>query len=119
MKPEKIFGDPLEQEFECPRRDDLGAVETPYYKQIVVAGDQIVALCGKEGNRDILLITAIEKTKVSRTVVSLYSLDKTDPEIDALWAQEAEDRLAAYDRGEIEALNADAVLAEVREQLKR
>ena len=49
----------------------------------------------------------------------LHSLDKTDPEIDALWAQEAEDRLAAYDRGEIEALNVDAVLANVREQLKR
>ncbi len=54
------------------------------------------------------------KTKVSGTVVSLHSLDNTDPEIDALWAQEAEDRLAAYDHGEIEALNADAVLAEVR-----
>lgn len=49
----------------------------------------------------------------------LHSLDKTDPEIDALWAQEAEDRLAAYDRGEIEAIDADAALAEVREQLKR
>ena len=49
----------------------------------------------------------------------LHSLDKTDPEIDAMWAQEAEDRLAAYDRGEIEAIDADVVLAEGRERLKR
>ena len=49
----------------------------------------------------------------------LHSLDKTDPAIDALWAKEAEDRLAAYDRGEVEAVDADAVLAEMRERLKR
>ncbi len=48
----------------------------------------------------------------------LHSLDKTDPAIDALWAKEAEDSLAAYDRGEIEAIDADAVLAEMRERLR-
>ncbi|MEX0959211.1 MAG: addiction module protein [Burkholderiales bacterium] len=49
----------------------------------------------------------------------LQSLDKPDPEIEALWAKEAEERLAAYDRGEIEAIDAEEVFAEIRERLKK
>jgi putative addiction module component (TIGR02574 family) len=35
----------------------------------------------------------------------LQSLDATDPNLDQLWAEEAQDRLAAYRRGELEALD--------------
>jgi hypothetical protein len=56
MKPEKFSGDLLEQEFECPRRDDLGTVETPYDKQVVVAGDQVVAPCGQRAGQDIVVV---------------------------------------------------------------
>jgi putative addiction module component (TIGR02574 family) len=69
-----------------------------------------------------LMAVALKLPASERAVLAdelLHSLDKTDPEIDALWAKEAEDRLAAYDRGEIEAIDADAVLAEMRERLKR
>lgn len=41
----------------------------------------------------------------------LASLDEPDSEIDRLWAKEAEDRLAAYRRGEIKAVSLDEVLA--------
>jgi putative addiction module component (TIGR02574 family) len=41
----------------------------------------------------------------------LDSLDKPDVEIDVLWAREAEDRLAAYRRGEIAAVPLADVLA--------
>jgi putative addiction module component (TIGR02574 family) len=41
----------------------------------------------------------------------LDSLDQADPAIDALWAQEAEDRLAAYRLGEIRAIPLTEVLA--------
>ena len=41
----------------------------------------------------------------------LSSLDETDPAIDRLWAREAEDRLAAYRRGEIRAIPLSDVLA--------
>lgn len=44
----------------------------------------------------------------------LSSLDEPDPEIDRLWAKEAEDRLAAYRRGEIKALPLEEVLAKYR-----
>ena len=41
----------------------------------------------------------------------LDSLDEPDPTMDALWTQEADDRLAAYRRGEIRALPLSEVLA--------
>lgn len=40
----------------------------------------------------------------------LDTLDSPDPNLDALWAREAEDRLAAYRRGEISALPLAEVL---------
>ena len=44
----------------------------------------------------------------------LRSLDETDPELDKLWAREAEDRLAAWRRGEIQAIPLDDVLRKYR-----
>ena len=37
----------------------------------------------------------------------LDSLDEPDPSLDTLWAKEADDRLAAYRRGEIRAVHLD------------
>ncbi|HEY5839702.1 MAG TPA: addiction module protein [Pyrinomonadaceae bacterium] len=43
-----------------------------------------------------------------------------DPEVDKLWAQEAEDRIDAYDRGEIGSVSAEDVFARIeRHRLKR
>jgi len=42
------------------------------------------------------------------------SLDKHDEKIDQLWVKEAEDRLSAWRRGEIEAVDLDQVLAKYR-----
>ena len=72
---------------------------------------------GKEIMAVALKLPASERAVLADEL--LHSLDKTDPEIDVLWAKEAEDRLAAYDRGEIEVTDAEAVLAEMRERLKR
>ena len=44
----------------------------------------------------------------------LSSLDQPDEAMDRLWAKEAEDRLAAYRRGEIKAVDLDEVLAKYR-----
>ena len=43
----------------------------------------------------------------------LNSLDKPDPEIDVLWAKEAEDRLRAYRSGEVQAYSAEEVFSEL------
>ena len=42
------------------------------------------------------------------------SLDEPDSNIDRLWATEAEDRMAAYRRGEIRAIPLGEVLAKYR-----
>lgn len=39
----------------------------------------------------------------------LATLDKPDPEITAAWASEAQDRLAAYKRGELTAVSEEEV----------
>ncbi|MBF0137214.1 MAG: addiction module protein [Magnetococcus sp. DMHC-1] len=44
----------------------------------------------------------------------LNSLDEPDREMDRLWSQEAEERLAAYRRGEMQAVPLDDVLAKYR-----
>jgi putative addiction module component (TIGR02574 family) len=43
----------------------------------------------------------------------ILSLDKPDSSLDAEWLKEAEDRLAAYRSGELEAIDADEVFKEL------
>jgi putative addiction module component (TIGR02574 family) len=42
----------------------------------------------------------------------LHSLDKPDPEIDRLWLDEAERRLAAYRAGKVQGIPAEEILGE-------
>lgn len=44
----------------------------------------------------------------------LDSLDRADPDVDRVWAQEANDRLAAYRRGEIAAKDLRDIIAKYR-----
>ena len=46
----------------------------------------------------------------------IVSLDKPDPALDVLWLKEAESRLAAYRSGELGAIDADEVFAELGKQ---
>jgi putative addiction module component (TIGR02574 family) len=39
-----------------------------------------------------------------------------DPHLDELWAREAEDRLDAYDRGELKAVSAEDVFDKIRQR---
>ena len=47
---------------------------------------------------------------------SLSEID--DPKIDARWAQEAEDRISAYERGEIASIPGNEVFAGLRSRQK-
>jgi putative addiction module component (TIGR02574 family) len=44
----------------------------------------------------------------------LDSLDRTDSQLDELWAAEAKDRLAAYRRGELAARDLNDIIAKYR-----
>ena len=57
-------------------------------------------------------LSALEKLEVVDAL--LASVDKPDAEVDKQWANEAEDRLAAYRRGEVKALDLNQVLAKYR-----
>ena len=61
-----------------------------------------------------LLKNALELEASSRAELVdelLASLDQPDKAIDALWAEEAERRLDAYERGEMESASVHEVLA--------
>jgi putative addiction module component (TIGR02574 family) len=50
------------------------------------------------------------KEKVELIDKMLSSLDAPDKELDKLWSQEAEDRITAFEKGEIKALTIKEVL---------
>ena len=54
----------------------------------------------------------IEKAELVDCLLS--SLDKPDKDLDKLWANEAESRLAAYKRGELKAISLEEVLAKYK-----
>ena len=47
----------------------------------------------------------------------ILSLDKPGPSFDAVWLKEAEDRLAAWHSGELDAVDAEQVFAEPGKQV--
>ena len=65
----------------------------------------------EELEREALSLDVTTRARLAQRL--LASLDELSPaEAEALWAEEAERRLAAYDRGELEAVASEEVLAE-------
>jgi putative addiction module component (TIGR02574 family) len=62
--------------------------------------------------RQALQLPPIDRAALVESLIT--SLDKPDSELDAIWLKEAESRMAAYRAGEIEAIDADEVFAELR-----
>ena len=61
--------------------------------------------------RQILQLSANDRAALVDSLI--VSLDKPDPSLDDLWLREAESRLTAYRSGEIEAVDAEQVFAEM------
>jgi putative addiction module component (TIGR02574 family) len=61
--------------------------------------------------RQALELPAKDRAALVESLIT--SLDKPDPALDALWLKEAESRLAAYRSGELGAVDADEVFAEL------
>ena len=59
-----------------------------------------------------LELNATERANVAEKL--LFSLDSPDSKIDALWAKEADSRVEAYNKGEIEAVSAEEVFSKYR-----
>jgi len=66
---------------------------------------------------NLILDQALELSAVERASVAeklLFSLDSPDSKIDALWAAEADSRIEAYKKGEIETVSAEEVFKKYR-----
>ena len=59
-----------------------------------------------------LKLPAVDKVRLVDEILS--SLDKPDVAIDALWQKEVEDRIEAYNAGNLRAVSLDQVLAKYR-----
>jgi len=57
--------------------------------------------------KEALTLSPSEKAQLIDKLIS--TLDKSDKEIDELWAKEAEDRIAAYDQGKTKAISLEEV----------
>lgn len=55
-------------------------------------------------------LTLSAKKRAALVEKLLASLDQPDPAIDALWAEETEDRIRAYEAGEMKGIPAEDVL---------
>jgi putative addiction module component (TIGR02574 family) len=61
-------------------------------------------------------LSAEERAKLAESM--LESLHTSIAEIEALWAEEIEDRVSAFDRGEIPSYSAEEVFAEAHQTLQ-
>ena len=61
----------------------------------------------KEIIKEALSLKPVEKAELVDQLLS--SLDKSDKEIDELWAKEAESRIEAYEKGKLKAVSLDTI----------
>jgi len=66
-----------------------------------------------EITEEIRKLPDLEKLRLVDTILS--DLDKPDPEIDHVWAEEARKRWAAYKAGKVATISYDAVIAKYRQ----
>ncbi len=65
--------------------------------------------------KEALNLPAQDRAVVLERLLAAFQ-EPPDPELDKLWAQEAEDRLNAYDRGELGSVSAEEVFARINRQ---
>ncbi|MEO8628227.1 MAG: addiction module protein [Betaproteobacteria bacterium] len=83
--------------------------DIPQLKGSGLISDLIQEL-GKEARK----LSPAERIQLVDEILS--SLDQTSPALDAGWAAEVEDRIAAYHRGEIKALELSEVLSKYKHE---
>ena len=63
-----------------------------------------------------LALPATDRAAVVEQLLS--SLDRPDPALDVIWAQEAEARIAAYELGHVETFSMEEAFCELEQQWK-
>jgi len=65
--------------------------------------------------KDALALQPQERAELVEQLLATFQ-EPPDPHIDELWAREAEDRLDAYDRGELKAVPAAEVFNRIKQR---
>ena len=66
----------------------------------------------KDIEKTTLALNALDKIHLVEKLLS--SLDKPDPEIEKVWIKEAEERFAAYEKGELKAIPLEKVMRDIK-----
>lgn len=78
-------------------------------------GDRAMAASAKSILAQALKLPANDRAALVENLI--LSLDKPDSSLDAQWLKEAEDRLAAYRAGDLEAIDAEEVFDELGKRI--
>jgi len=65
--------------------------------------------------QEALNLPSQDRAEVLERLLATFQ-EPPDPDLDSLWAAEAEDRLSAYDRGELASVSAEDVFARIDRQ---
>jgi putative addiction module component (TIGR02574 family) len=65
--------------------------------------------------KDALALPLQERAELVEQLLATFQ-SPIDPDVDVLWAREAEDRLDAYDRGELKAVPAEEVFTRIKQR---
>jgi putative addiction module component (TIGR02574 family) len=65
--------------------------------------------------KEALALSSQERAALVEQLLATFQTPP-DPHIDELWAREAEDRLDAYDRGELKAVPAEEVFSRIKQR---
>ncbi|WP_323016278.1 addiction module protein [Castellaniella sp.] len=65
--------------------------------------------------KDALRLSPNDRAALVESLIG--SLDQPDPSVDALWVQEAQDRIAAYHSGELTAIDAKTAFSDLGQPL--
>ena len=77
-----------------------------------------MALQSKQILREALDLPPIDRAELVEQILASFEFPARQ-DIDAAWAQEAEDRIDAYERGEISSSPANKVFKDIERQAKR
>jgi putative addiction module component (TIGR02574 family) len=67
--------------------------------------------------RDALALPPEQRAELVERLLATFQ--SPDPHLDELWAREAQDRLDAYDRGELKAVSVEEVLNKTRQRREK
>lgn len=78
-------------------------------------GTELLSARSEQILKEALALTAEERAELVERLLATFQLPPNS-QLDDLWAREAEDRIEAFERGELKAVSADEVFQRLRQR---